>query len=154
MDAFTMRLSFCIVDEFARLPFFDPFGPPELVSRKNSANGVVLRYPPLPPPSPRDQPARAHHERRMGLTTSAWFWFLAVRSRNEARRQGVVVRRERESGPGGLTREVVDRPLPSNSPHDHMILRVDLVDSHGRWWKRPCPQTAPECDQVMPWQFE
>jgi hypothetical protein len=28
-----------------------------------------------------------------------------------------------ESGPGGLTREV-DTPLPSNSPHDHMILRV------------------------------
>jgi hypothetical protein len=45
-----------------------------------------------------------------------------------------------ESGPGGLTREV-DTPLPSNSPHDHMILRVDLVDSHGRW-KRPCLQTA------------
>jgi hypothetical protein len=35
----------------------------------------------------------------------------------------------RESGPGGLTREV-ETPLPSNSPHDHMILRVDLVDSH------------------------
>ena len=32
-------------------------------------------------------------------------------------------------------------PLPSNSPHDHMILRVDLVGSHGRW-KRPCHQTA------------
>ena len=31
--------------------------------------------------------------------------------------------------------------LPSNNPHDHMILRVDLVDSHGRW-KRPCLQTA------------
>jgi hypothetical protein len=27
--------------------------------------------------------------------------------------------------------------LPSNSPHVHMILRVDLVGSHGRW-KRPC----------------
>ena len=45
-----------------------------------------------------------------------------------------------ESGPGGRTREV-ERPLPSNSPHDHMILREDLVDSHGRW-KRPCLQTA------------
>jgi hypothetical protein len=45
-----------------------------------------------------------------------------------------------ESGPLGLTREV-ERPLPSNSPHDHMILRVDLVGSHGRW-KRPCLQTA------------
>jgi hypothetical protein len=40
----------------------------------------------------------------------------------------------------GLTREV-DTPLPSNSPYDHMILRVDLVGSHGRW-KRPCLQTA------------
>jgi hypothetical protein len=46
----------------------------------------------------------------------------------------------RESGPGGLTREV-DTPLPSNSPHDHMILREDLVGSHGRW-TRPCLQTA------------
>jgi hypothetical protein len=27
--------------------------------------------------------------------------------------------------------------LPSNSPHGPMILRVDLVGSHGRW-KRPC----------------
>jgi hypothetical protein len=53
--------------------------------------------------------------------------------------------RERESGPGGLTREL-ETPSPSNSPHDQMILRVDLVDSHGRW-KRPCLQTAPECDR-------
>ena len=45
-----------------------------------------------------------------------------------------------ESGPGGLTREV-ETPLPPNSPHDHMILRVDLVGSHGRW-KRPYLQTA------------
>jgi hypothetical protein len=28
-------------------------------------------------------------------------------------------------------------------------LRVNLVDSHGRW-KRPCLQTTPECDQVVP----
>jgi hypothetical protein len=48
--------------------------------------------------------------------------------------------RERERGPGGLTREV-ETPLPSNSPREHMILRVDLVGSHGRW-KRPCLQTA------------
>jgi hypothetical protein len=27
----------------------------------------------------------------------------------------------------------VEAPLPSNSPRDHMILRVDLVGSHGRW---------------------
>ena len=26
--------------------------------------------------------------------------------------------------------------MASNSPHEHMILRVDLVGSHGRW-KRP-----------------
>jgi hypothetical protein len=37
----------------------------------------------------------------------------------------------------------VETPLPSNSPHGHMILRVDLVGSHGRW-KRPCLQTTPE----------
>jgi hypothetical protein len=42
--------------------------------------------------------------------------------------------------PGGLTREV-ETPLPSNSPHDPMVLRVDLVGSHGRW-KRPCLETA------------
>jgi hypothetical protein len=35
----------------------------------------------------------------------------------------------------------VETPLPSNIPHDHMILRVDLVGSHARW-KRPCLQTA------------
>jgi hypothetical protein len=45
-----------------------------------------------------------------------------------------------ESGPGGLTREV-ETPFPSNSPHGHMIWRVDLVGSHGRW-KRPFLQTA------------
>jgi hypothetical protein len=48
--------------------------------------------------------------------------------------------RATESGAGGLTKEE-DTPLPSNSPHDHMILRVDLVGSHGRW-KGPCLQTA------------
>ena len=51
-----------------------------------------------------------------------------------------ATQRERESGPGGLTREE-ETPLPSNSPHDHMILRVDLVDSHGSW-KRPRLHTA------------
>jgi hypothetical protein len=35
--------------------------------------------------------------------------------------------------------------LPSNSPHVHMILRVDLVGSHGRW-KRPCLQTTAHRD--------
>jgi hypothetical protein len=35
--------------------------------------------------------------------------------------------REREGSCGGLTREL-EAPLPSNSPHDHMILRVEL------WW--------------------
>jgi hypothetical protein len=30
-------------------------------------------------------------------------------------------------------------PLPSNSPHGHMILRENLVGSHGRL-KRPCLQ--------------
>jgi tyrosine aminotransferase len=47
--------------------------------------------------------------------------------------------------------------LPSNSSHDHMILRVDPVGSHGRW-KGPCLQTSPdatssciavECHTVM-----
>jgi hypothetical protein len=31
--------------------------------------------------------------------------------------------------------------LPSNSPHDHMILRVELMGSHGRW-KRPLPSNS------------
>jgi hypothetical protein len=57
-----------------------------------------------------------------------------------ASRMCVVEAPVRESAPGGLTREV-ETPLPSNSPHDHMILRVDLEGSHGRW-KRPCLQTA------------
>jgi hypothetical protein len=35
----------------------------------------------------------------------------------------------------------VSHTPPSNSPHDPMILRVDLVGSHGSW-KRPCLQTA------------
>jgi ABC-type multidrug transport system fused ATPase/permease subunit len=35
----------------------------------------------------------------------------------------------------------VETPSPSNSPHDHLILRVDLVGSHGRW-KRPRLQTG------------
>jgi hypothetical protein len=39
-----------------------------------------------------------------------------------------------------FTREV-ETPLPSNSPHEHMILREELEDSHGRR-KRPCLQTA------------
>jgi hypothetical protein len=55
----------------------------------------------------------------------------------------VQVRRsgqERERERPGLTREA-ETPLPSNSPRDHMILRVDLVGSHGRW-KRPRLQTA------------
>jgi hypothetical protein len=43
---------------------------------------------------------------------------------------------------GGPTREV-KTPLPSNSPHDRMISRVDLVGSHGRW-KGPCLQTTPD----------
>jgi hypothetical protein len=43
----------------------------------------------------------------------------------------------RESGPGGKR--------PSNRPRDHvMILRVDLMGSHGRWWKDPCLQ-PPQC---------
>jgi hypothetical protein len=37
--------------------------------------------------------------------------------------------RESASGPGGLTREV-ETPLPSNSPHGHMILRGDRVWAH------------------------
>jgi hypothetical protein len=43
------------------------------------------------------------------------------------------------------------RPLPSNSPHDHMILRVDLVGSHGRW-TGPCLQTALDAT-VVPFQL-
>jgi hypothetical protein len=53
---------------------------------------------------------------------------------------GLRAQHEREERVGGLTREV-ETPSPSYSPHDHMILRVDRVDSHGRW-KRPCLLTA------------
>jgi hypothetical protein len=68
---------------------------------------------------------------------------LEKKARRQLRAEGLwdeVRERERETGAGGLTREV-ETPLPSNSPHDHMILRVELVGSHGRW-KRPCLQTA------------
>jgi hypothetical protein len=44
--------------------------------------------------------------------------------------------RERERGDLMGSSHGVETPLPSNSPHDHVILRVDLVDSHGSW-KRP-----------------
>jgi hypothetical protein len=44
----------------------------------------------------------------------------------------------RDSGAGGLTREV---ETPYCGPQGHMILSVELVGSHGRW-KRPCLQTA------------
>ena len=37
--------------------------------------------------------------------------------------------------------------MPSNSPHDPMILRVDLVGSHGRW-RRPCLQTTHDAMKV------
>jgi hypothetical protein len=36
----------------------------------------------------------------------------------------------------------VETPLPSTSPHDHMILRGDLEGSHGRW-KRPLAFNLP-----------
>ena len=54
-----------------------------------------------------------------------------------------------KSGSGGLTREV-DTPLPSNSPHDRMILRVGLGGSHGRW-KRP--STLAFKQPTMPFQL-
>jgi hypothetical protein len=50
--------------------------------------------------------------------------------------------RERESEDLGLTREV-ETPLPSNSPHDHMILRVDLVGSP------ECDATRWSCQPVL-----
>jgi hypothetical protein len=50
--------------------------------------------------------------------------------------------RERERGAGGLTREV-ETPLAFKQPTcDHMILREELVGSHGRW-KRPSPSNSP-----------
>jgi hypothetical protein len=39
-------------------------------------------------------------------------------------------------------------PLPSNSPHDHMILRVELVGSHGRW-KTPLPSNSPHDHMIL-----
>jgi hypothetical protein len=68
---------------------------------------------------------------------------LHVRVQAGAHRPCVRLR-ESESGPGGLTREV-ETPLPLNSPHDHMILRVDLEDSHGRR-KRPRLQTTSDAN--------
>jgi hypothetical protein len=81
--------------------------------------------------------------------------------------------RLRESGPGGLTREVetpclqnsphdhmilrvepggltweVERSLPSNSPHDHMTLRVELVGSHGRV-ETPLPSNSPHDHMIL-----
>jgi hypothetical protein len=53
--------------------------------------------------------------------------------------------RERERGAGGLTREV-ETPLAFKQPRDQMILRVELVGSHGRW-KHPLP-CCPRCDQL------
>jgi hypothetical protein len=35
----------------------------------------------------------------------------------------------------------VETPSAPKSSHDHMILRVELVGSHGRW-KRPCLLTT------------
>jgi hypothetical protein len=78
------------------------------------------------------------HLRLLGMTPE---WETCeVRHLQTFFRQG---ERERETGPGRLTRQV-ERPLPSNSPHDHMILRGDLVDSHGRWKRhdRRCRQSA------------
>jgi hypothetical protein len=58
-----------------------------------------------------------------------------------------------ESGAGGLTRKV-ETPSPSNSPHGpYVILRVELVGSHGRW-KRPRLQTTPmQPDDAIPVEF-
>ena len=77
MDAFTAQLLCCIAAEFARLPYFSPYGPPELIGHRNIANGVLLRYPPLPPPHPPNaQRGRVTDDKQ--LTASAWFWFVAV----------------------------------------------------------------------------
>jgi hypothetical protein len=69
--------------------------------------------------------------------TPTFFQAAAVRARSLKLVQYVP---SDERGPGGLTREL-ETPLPSNSPHDRMILRGDLVGSRGSW-KRPCLQTA------------
>ena len=71
---------------------------------------------------------------------------LAKRQANFQRDRDNLGRAEEEeyeqvSGANGLTHGRRKRPCLQNSPHDHMILRVDLVGSHGRW-KRPCLQTA------------
>jgi hypothetical protein len=60
--------------------------------------------------------------------------------------------RERESGPGGLTR-AVETPLPSNSPHDPMISRVDRVDSY-TGGGNALAFKQPRDYQVMPFQLK
>jgi hypothetical protein len=40
------------------------------------------------------------------------------------------------------------RPLPLNSPHEHMLLREDRVGSHGRW-KRPLPSNSPHDHMLL-----
>jgi hypothetical protein len=57
-----------------------------------------------------------------------------------------------KGGPAGLTREV-ETPLPSTSPHDPMMLRVDL-GGLTREVERPLPLNSPRCDRVIPFQFD
>ena len=46
--------------------------------------------------------------------------------------RAVQVRESERKWTGGLTREV-ETPLPSNSPHDHMVLREWTWWAHTRW---------------------
>jgi hypothetical protein len=100
-----------------------------------------------PAPRERGEHAAAAAALRAGCLANAARCLLrvarpaaAAAAATAALRAGAGIPPVRASGAGGLTREV-ETPLPSNSPHEHMILRVELVGSHGRW-KRPCLQTA------------
>lgn len=72
-EAFGEELDCCLVNAFARIPFFTPFGTPQLLSRNLTVLGV-LRAPPLnpaPPPLPgvsEDDP----------ITAEAWFWVAII----------------------------------------------------------------------------
>jgi hypothetical protein len=78
-----------------------------------------------------DRCAHALYASRERRSQREWTWWAHTGGGNALAFKQPTWPYDIESGPGGLTREV-ETPLPSNSPRDHMILRVDLVGSHAR----------------------